>query len=213
MTVCRIDSSIPFDSNIYLVTGRSGILVDCGTGLDSDNVIEGIWNALDGLRLSCVLLTHCHADHSGGLSSIVREFGCPAYMGTLDLGPYSSNDRDVLFSRQLGVEVDPVGCKALSEGEVFDIGDHRLRAISTPGHTAGGLCFYDEVTRSLFSGDTVFARGYGRTDLPGGSTSKLAESLSKLRNVNIGMMYPGHGPASPDGNESVREAVKMMEGW
>lgn len=213
MAVFRIASSVPYDSNIYLVTGRSGILVDCGTGLDSGNVIRGIWKALGGMRLSCVLLTHCHADHSGGLSSISEEFGCPAYMGEADLASYASNDSATLFSRQLGVDVIPAPCKPLHGGEVFDIGDHRLRVMTTPGHTAGGLCFHDEVTGALFSGDTVFARGYGRTDLPGGSVSELAESLSKLRNVNIGQMYPGHGPVSEDGAESVREAAMMIEGW
>jgi Zn-dependent hydrolases, including glyoxylases len=213
MAVIQIQSSVPYDSNIYLVTGRSGILIDCGTGLDSANVTRAIWRALGGLRLSCVLLTHCHADHTGGLSDIVKEFGCPAYMGAEDLRYYGDNNGEALFSRQLGVDVEPVPCKVLSEGEVFDIGDHRLRVIAAPGHTPGGLCFYDEVTKGMFSGDTVFARGFGRTDLTGGSTMELAETLRKLRNVNIGPMYPGHGPVATDGNESVLEAVKMMEGW
>ena len=212
MAVIKIQSSIPYDSNIYLITGRSGILLDAGTGLDSDAVIKQIWENLGGLRLSSVLLTHCHADHSGGIPSIVSEFGCPVYVGEMDADALEAPDPKVMFADQLGLEAVPVHCKRLAEGDVFDIGDHRLRVINTPGHTAGGVCFYDEVTHCMFSGDTVFSNGYGRVDLPTGSYKDMFNSLVKLRNVNIGLLYCGHGPTGSDGNWSVSNAISAMGG-
>ena len=212
MSVTRIDSAIPYDSNIYLLKGRSAILIDAGTGLDSDNVIRSIWQALGGIRLSAVLLTHCHADHVGGLKAIVEEFGCPAYAYPPDRDVIEKAHANILVSAMMGLQLDPVPCKVLRDTDTFDIGDHRLQVIHTPGHTAGGVCFLDTVTNTLFSGDTVFAQGFGRTDLPTGNFEQLLHSLRQLRNINIGTLYPGHGPGTDDGNRAVRDAISMMEG-
>lgn len=150
MTVTTIHSRCGFDSNIYLLKGRSAILIDTGTGFDSENVISQIWRGLSGLRLSAVLLTHCHADHIGGLAAIVGEFGCPAYISEAECDVVSKGDPVISFADGLGVELTPVGCRKLLPTDVFDIGDHRLSVIPTPGHTAGSVCFYDECTAALF---------------------------------------------------------------
>lgn len=210
MALAKIHSRCGFDSNIYLLKGRSAILIDTGTGFDSANVISQIWNELGGLRLSAVLLTHCHADHVGGLASIVDEFGCPAYLSEIECEVLSKPDLCISYAEAMGVDLRPVVCKKLLPTDVFDIGSHRLTVIPTPGHTTGSVCFYDECTRSLFSGDTVFAQGFGRTDLPTGSQSELYSSLGRLRNVNIGTLYPGHGPSADRGNDSVEKAMNMM---
>ncbi len=211
MSVHRIETSVPYDSNIYLVKGRSAVLIDTGTGLDSQSVIARIWELLGGVRLSAVLLTHCHADHVGGLYDILQEFGCPAYISGTEVSALAEADPAVTFSRQLGVGLRPVQCKKLLPTDVFDLGDHVLEVIQTPGHTAGSVCFLDRVTRSLFSGDTVFAEGYGRTDLLTGSYRDMCGSLRLLRNVNMGTLYPGHGPAAADGKKAVNEAIAMTE--
>lgn len=211
MAVYRIGTRIPFDSNIYLVIGRSAVLIDTGTGLDSDNVIKQIRDLLDGIRLSAVFLTHCHADHTGGLSKIIGEFGCPAYIGEPDMGSVVNGDRSVTFADSLGIDICPVPCSNLTPGEVFDLGEHCLEVIPTPGHTVGGVCFFDRITDSLFSGDTVFKYGYGRTDLKTGDSKMLYDSLIQLSNVNIGTLYPGHGPSTVNGKQSVEQAIKMME--
>jgi glyoxylase-like metal-dependent hydrolase (beta-lactamase superfamily II) len=100
----------------------------------------------------------------------------------------------------------------LHEGDIIENGEHRLRVIETPGHTLGGVCYYDEATSSLFSGDTVFADGYGRTDFNGGSLESLRKSIRKLSIMQIKGMYPGHGSPVSDGSRSIARALDMVGG-
>ncbi len=212
MSVHRIVSADPYSCNMYLVKGRAAVLIDAGTGYDSKNTISQIWEALDGIRLKAVFLTHCHADHTGGLHDILEEFGCPAYISQSEARVLSEADRRVSFADGLGVDLKPADCKTFMPDDVFNLGDHVLEVVPTPGHTAGSVCFFDRRTSDLFSGDTVFANGYGRVDLPTGNYSDMCSSLRKLRKVNIRTLYPGHGQAAADGKRAVEEAISITEG-
>lgn len=213
MSVTLIESSISFDSNIWLVKGSSAIIIDSGTGLASDEVIGRIESELGPLDVSAVVLTHCHFDHTGGANALSAAFSCPIFLGTGDYDAISKADRVTTvadFFLDSGSDLMPVDCTGVSEGYVFDIGEYRLRVIETPGHTPGGICLYDEIGGSLFSGDTLFANGIGRVDLPGGSLRSMADSLLRLRNVNITTLYPGHGPAETDGTGSLAYALHSV---
>lgn len=210
MAVVPITTGDPADSNIWLVMGDSALLVDTGTGQHDDIVSRAVSNALGKLPLQAVLLTHCHIDHVGGAARIARDFGCPVYIGAKDAPYVRSADPRFTVSRMFGLHLDPLEVGELSEGDVFDVGSHRLRVIDTPGHTPGGISFYDEVTGSLFSGDTLFQYGIGRTDFSGGSLGELIESLLRLRKVNITTLYPGHGATQANGQDSLRYALQMV---
>src|SRR5665811_606626 len=95
----------------------------------------------------------------------------------------------------------------LKGGETFG----SLEVIHTPGHTPGGICLYDEATKTLFSGDTVFEDGsFGRTDLYGGNQGKLIESIRKLTLLDVRTMYPGHGDVvSNNANEQIKLSLAM----
>lgn len=92
-----------------------------------------------------------------------------------------------------GVRVD----QRLKDGDVIEIAGVKLEVIHTPGHTEGSICLYEPQSKALFSGDTVFADGIGRTDLPGGNWNDIGNSLKRLISLNetrgIDKIYPGHG--------------------
>ena len=211
MTIQWIDTPIPFDSNIFLLKGDRNVLVDAGTGLGSDTVIRNIRSALNGGDLDMVILTHCHGDHVCGLPAILNEFGSEAFALPPDSEHIRNNDDQYILGSLLGVSHGPVEVTDLSPGQIIDIEDHRLRVIPTPGHTAGGICLYDEVTHSLFSGDTLFLDGVGRTDFPSGSFQSLRQSLMTISNIDIRGLYPGHGNCSEQyGSDYVKRGLRLV---
>ncbi len=200
-----------YDSNIYLLTGERNALIDTGTGQASSLVIGEIRRILDGRHLDYVILTHCHYDHVGGLEAILAETGAKAMAGRADADVISNADSRYTLDTMFGGRLNPVPVDPLDDGDVIDLGDRRLRVISTPGHTAGGICLYDESSRDLFSGDTVFLEGIGRTDFPGGSFQDLASSVRAISNIDIRGLYPGHGNATAEyGPDHLVRALRLV---
>lgn len=192
MSVIRIPSAISYDSNIYLVTGDHPILVDAGTGRDSVGIIAAIRRAYP-IVPEAVIATHCHFDHVGGLRDIVDAFGCTAYAGAVDARFIRHPVPAFNVSDMFGGEVRPVDVVDLYDRDRISTGDHDLVVIDTPGHTAGSICLYERSTGILISGDTLFAQGFGRTDMPGGSMDAMRRSLGVLSNIDIKGLFPGHG--------------------
>lgn len=209
MTVTQIITRMSYDSNVYLIRGSRNAVIDCGSGDDSDYIIRQISTLLGGYDLDMILLTHCHADHAGGLRDFIDAFGCSAYCGRD--AEYITRASEVTLSEMiLHKSFRPAETTLLENGSVIDFGEHRLRAIYTPGHTCGGISYYDEATKALFSGDTLFADGVGRTDFPTGSAKELLRSLENLSKLDIKSLYPGHGNGSSDGNAAVRNGLRMV---
>lgn len=192
MSIIRVPSSISYDSNIYFVTGEHPIVVDAGTGRDSAGIIAYIRRAIDNVP-EAVIATHCHFDHVGGLRDLVDAFGCDAYAGAVDARFIRHPVAAFNVSDMFGGAVRPVDVRDLSGGDTVSTGEHTFEVIDTPGHTAGSICLYERSTGILFSGDTLFAEGYGRTDMPGGSMDAMRRSLGVLSNIDIKGLFPGHG--------------------
>lgn len=210
MVVHLINPDASSDSNIYLVIGSRTVLVDTGTGNGNKENIAAIKDLLNGKELDMIIVTHFHFDHIGGLPDMIDVFGSEAFAGAGDAPYIISGDSSYTFPGMFGREAVPVEVTELMEGDVIDLGEHRLRVINTPGHTCGGICLYDEVTNSLFSGDTVFGSSIGRTDFPSGSAKELAMSLKKLSGIDVKTLYPGHMSIVPDGNRAIRNGIMMM---
>lgn len=168
-------------SNIYVLeSGKEVLLIDSGSGDSLPQLDE----ATAGRKIGRVLLTHGHADHVNGMNHIPAD----GYLHEADLAILPKLNS---YFAQFAI---PANIEKLNFSELR-FGKFRLKVIHTPGHTPGSVCIFDETTKTLFSGDTLFAGGdCGRTDLFGGDEVQLQESLELLKKIKYERLCPGHGP-------------------
>jgi len=201
MNIAKLNNS-PYDANAYLVDGT--ILVD--VGMDSGFIISELKKRILPTDLETIILTHCHYDHSGAAEEVSTVTGAKIAIHRDD-APLLK-DALASASKLFGKKAPQIKPDILLKGgEVIGA----LEVIHTPGHTPGGICLYDGKTKVLFSGDTVFQDGsFGRTDLYGGSSERLVESIKKLTLLDVKTMYPGHGDiVSNNANEQIKLSLAM----
>ncbi|MCX9084709.1 MAG: MBL fold metallo-hydrolase [Candidatus Methanoperedens sp.] len=201
MKIIKFNNS-PYDANAYLVDGT--ILVD--VGMDGNAILTELKNKIELSDLKTIIITHCHYDHSGGAGVVASATGAKIAIHKDD--GVLLEDSNATASKFFGKKTPQIKPDILLKGkETFG----SLEVIHTPGHTPGGICLYDAVTKTLFSGDTVFEEGsFGRTDLYGGDQGKLIESIRKLTLLDVDIMYPGHGDAvSKNANEQIKLSLAM----
>ncbi|MHA1839496.1 MAG: MBL fold metallo-hydrolase [Candidatus Ranarchaeia archaeon] len=190
-------NNLVYDANIYVIGSQSKYwLVDCGLlknyDLNKDILHE---NGYELTSLEGVLLTHCHADHAGAACLFSQNRHAQIHASPATADALEKGDTKRTLSYLFDEEATPVQVKPLPLGSSILLGTIRLNVIHTPGHTIGSVCFYEENTNSLISGDTVFANGMiGRTNWPTGNTNALFESLKKINEFDIDCLMPGHGP-------------------
>ena len=146
-----------------------------------------------GWTLKLIVSTHGHWDHIGDNAALSAQTGAPIAVHPLD--------RDRLVRPQslyAPFEIPPsVPAVELAEGGAIRFGSLHLEVLHTPGHTEGSVCLLAPDDGLLFSGDTLFAGGWGRVDLPGGSPEQMAESIARLGRLEpVTQVRPGHGPST-----------------
>ncbi|MEO0107268.1 MAG: MBL fold metallo-hydrolase, partial [candidate division WOR-3 bacterium] len=174
---------------------KTGIIIDPGF---TENEADSLIKKIKGLayEIPMVILTHCHFDHISGCANLKKEFKSEIYCHRLDeeklLDPQKSG---AIFFGLSGNPLKPDGY--LEDGQVIEINGNTLKIIHTPGHTSGGISVLLN-DRYLFSGDTIFKDGIGRTDLYDGDYDmEIASIKSKILTLPEGVViYPGHGPAT-----------------
>lgn len=199
-------------TNCYIYTADQE---DCAI-IDPGGDAQGILAKLDvyGIIPRYILLTHGHYDHIAGLAELmtgiarvyperprilVHKLDRP-YLGRSAAARHGKDlahlglPMDPVLARQL--EAMPGADATLAEGD--EIPELGLTVLETPGHTKGSICLYQKARGLLFAGDTLFAQGIGRTDLPGGSQRKLVASIQEklFKLPGETKIYPGHGPFS-----------------
>ena len=179
-----------YQANCYVVSeGAEAFLVDPGDR--ADQVLDYL--ALKGLKLKFILLTHGHVDHVNGVDGIVKADPVPVYMHPKDKQAIA--EHTPVFGT-MTTETIPV-----ADGSLIPFAGHEIRAIETPGHSKGGVCYY--VDGSLFAGDTLFRHSIGRTDMFGGDYDELIQSirtkLYKLPDETV--VYSGHEDDTEIGHE------------
>lgn len=170
-------------TNCYVVINKAlAVIIDPGAQA------RKILKAADGLDVRAVLLTHAHEDHTGALEAVAAATGAPVFVGAGDL-------------ERAAAAAGEATATAFDHGARWEGGDMIFDVIATPGHTPGSICYYADGV--LYSGDTLFAGGIGRTDLPGGSEAAIFASIRDRLFVlsQETVVLPGHGPATSIGAE------------
>ena len=199
----------PIATNVQVLAdprSREAIAID--TAIPSLDWIAGQL-AERGWTLKLIISTHGHWDHIGDNAALAERTGAPIAVHALD------RERLVHPSALMApFEIPPsVPAVELAEGGVIRFGELRLEVLHTPGHTEGSVCLLAPDDGLLFSGDTLFAGGWGRVDLPGGSAEQMAESIARLGRFEPGTrVLPGHGPTTTIGREAAWIELVTAEG-
>lgn len=197
---------------------RRAVCVDPGEA--TDEIVSTLERL--GLELQAITLTHAHMDHVGGVAALKR--ARPEALVVLH-----EADEPLYFSlpRQpelLGIpraqwqrfgfeyEAPPPVERRWQDGEIYEVGELRFKVLHCPGHTPGHVVLFEPNERKVFVGDCLFAGSVGRTDLPGGSTQQLMDSIHD-KILTLGddvVVYSGHGPDTTIGQE--RRANPFLTG-
>jgi len=182
----------PLDTNCYLVYGQETL--DCAVidpGAEAERIFPLIVEL--GLKPVVILNTHGHIDHIGANKDVKDKFNIPLCIHSLD-SPLLEKIQEFELSFFLGAKESPPADRLLKDKDTILFGKSSLRVVHTPGHTPGSVSFLGDGI--LFSGDTLFFGGVGRTDLPGGSTRDLEKSIKEkiLTLAPETIVLPGHGP-------------------
>ena len=189
------------ERNLWIRTLTVGIVGTCcylvGAADRTDCVVidpgdeaERIRKAAEGREIAAILLTHGHFDHIGGVSGLMRE-KTRLVIHPLDEPMLQDPDRNagmMLLRRRITA---PKATDLVQEGTELELAGMRIQVLHTPGHTPGSVCY--RIGEHLFTGDTMFEHGWGRTDLPGGSEHDMAASLRRLIPLaQKVVIHPGH---------------------
>lgn len=182
----------PLETNCYIYfcpETRECAVID--PGAEADQIFPLITHL--NLKPVIILNTHGHVDHTGANLEIKDRYRAPIAMHQDDL-PLLEENIQLEFGLMLGAKPTPRPDRLLADGDEVRVGQTSLKVIHTPGHSPGSVCFY--TPGILFSGDTLFCGGVGRTDLPGGSWKDLIRSLRTrvLTYPDETLVLPGHGP-------------------
>lgn len=196
----------PISVNTYVIYNESNdcVIVDAGNcKINEDNIL---FDFIDKKQLKplMILNTHAHIDHILGNYSTSKKYQIPLASHPDGLDYFKTA---YAYAGAFGINYDDDNTVfptiELFDKQIINIGEDELQVIHTPGHAKGCCCFYNKRQGFLITGDTLFCRGVGRTDLPGGSYSELVDSirnkLYKLPKDTI--CFCGHGPETTIGDE------------
>lgn len=194
----------PFQVNAYLITYENGGGTIVDPGFYDRDELERLYEVIEknNISIQSVWLTHAHFDHVYGVAELSKKFKCNIYMNHEDIKILKHNH---VFTSMFGMKAPDINFKTLNikEGDILSAGNNKFRVLETPGHTPGGVCFYCEEEKLIFTGDTLFAGSIGRTDNEFGDYDDLISCImDKLMQIDSEtIILPGHGGASSIGKE------------
>ena len=178
------------DENCYILfddCSKNAIIIDPG----ADYIKIQNFLIKKNLQAKAILLTHGHFDHIGAVNDF-SAFNIPVYIHVKDADKLANADKNL--SKSFGLKINNCSANMIFSGEEFEfsVAGFDILAIHTPGHSKGSVCY--KIENFLFTGDTLFKNGYGRTDFYDGSFEELKNSLRKLKNyiTKQTIVLPGH---------------------
>lgn len=220
------DLTDPFDCHAYLLDGGEGAaLIDTGIGRDVEGLLAHVERAgIDRQRIRHVLITHAHPDHGGGAAAVSRVLGSARVLAHPDAARWIREGDEEAMSVERGkrAEFYPPDYRfercpdveSLHDGEIVMVGRVAVRAIDTPGHSRGHLCFACEIggRAVLFCGDLIFYGGL--ISLENNWDCRLdeyASSLEKLGHERVDALLPGHHlPSLTRGKRHIERANRLF---
>nr|MBF0221710.1 MBL fold metallo-hydrolase [Desulfobulbaceae bacterium] len=167
---------------------KKAVIIDPGG--DESRILKAVKD--EGATVEYIINTHGHPDHDCGNAKLKEATGALIIIHKDDADFFAKSEVKKYFS-MLGLPASPPPDKKVTDGESLSFGEETLTVIHTPGHTPGGICLYGKP--HLFTGDSLFVGGVGRTDFPGGDTKTLMNSIRKKLLTLPGdtIVWPGHG--------------------
>jgi hydroxyacylglutathione hydrolase len=202
----------PLATNVHVLAderSREAIAVDTAApslAWIADELAARDWT------LKLIVSSHGHWDHIGDNAAVADHTGAEIAVHPLDRDRLT-NPAPIWAPFEI---VPSVPAVELAEGGAIRFGRIELRVLHTPGHTEGSICLLEADSGSLYSGDTLFAGGWGRVDLPGGDADAMVDSLARLLTLDDHVrVYPGHGLETTIGRERpwlelVRESGRLL---
>ena len=196
----------PVGENTYIIwdeESREAAIIDAGMSNNREYAAVSEFIDKEKLQLKFALQTHMHFDHIWGLSFVQETYGLKPLCHMAEEGIYNdAPEMTSMFRLSMNWNLPAIE-RYINEGETFQLGKTTIKVLHTPGHTPGGLSYYIESAKTIFTGDTLFQGSIGRTDLPGGN---LTEELNSIKTKIITLpedtvIYSGHGPKSTIGWE------------
>lgn len=197
----------PFQENTYVLYDdtKACVIVDPGNfSPDEDEQLE-MFIFKNELKPEYIIQTHNHLDHLFGARNVAEKYQIPLACHADDV-EWIQHFKATCAG--YGLEMDenpPMPARFLTHGEIFTFGDSQLEVIHVPGHSAGGVAFYNQADGLLFCGDILFQNSIGRTDLPGGSHEQLISGIKEKLWVlpDETQVFSGHGPSTTIGVEKI----------
>ena len=183
------------ETNNYIIeTENKIVLIEASANLLS------VKNYVKNKKVVAILLTHGHWDHYINVEKVAQEFNCPIYMSKQAFVKINSKEKAFYADRNPKIDLNNFQINFIQDGDILDFGDElKFEVIETPGHTDCSVCYLLKASNEtiLFSGDTLFNDGIGRTDLPTGNNKQMNQSLKKILMLpEKTLVLPGHGEAT-----------------